>query len=78
MTGTDAALTRLSFGPSHLGLLCAGFADGSVRLYDVRSSDSRVMTFDGQVPIRRPLHLQPQHWRCSRLECFLKGEYFLF
>jgi WD40 repeat protein len=48
LTGTDAAISRLSFGPSHLGLLCAGFVDGSVRLYDVRSPESHVMTFDGQ------------------------------
>jgi len=60
MTGTDAALTSLSFGPSHLGLLCAGFADGSVRLYDVRSPDSRVCALDGQTsPI---------------LDCRVKGE----
>lgn len=60
MSGTDAALTSLSFGPSHLGLLCAGFADGSVRLYDVRSPDSRVCTLDGQTsPI---------------LDCHVKGE----
>lgn len=60
LTGTDAAISRLSFGPSHLGLLCAGFVDGSVRLYDVRSPDSRVMTFDGQdSPI---------------LDCRLKGD----
>ena len=48
LTGSDSPITRLSFGPSHTGLLCAGFQDGSVRLYDVRCPDSRVVTFDGQ------------------------------
>lgn len=59
-TGTDATLTRLTFGPSHLGLFCAGFADGSVRLFDIRSPDSRVMTFDSQ---SSPI-----------LDCRVKGE----
>ncbi len=48
LTVTDAAITSMSFGPSHVGLLCAGFSDGSVRLYDVRSPDSLVMTFEGK------------------------------
>jgi len=46
-TSTDAPVTSIAYGPSHFGLLCAGFTDGSVRVFDVRSPESRAMVFEG-------------------------------